>query len=90
VDVAVWGDLTHTGHIAMDAIDTDGHSMERDWNNNQEDTDNCTNDFIETTPSPGRTLGTASLTIPAPGFEVIAIVSMFGLGLLLTIRRRKH
>ncbi len=88
VDVALWGDQTHAGHVVMDVVEA-GKSMQRDWTMSQDDTDNCTLDFHETTPNPGQTIGEATLTIPAPGFEMIAILGIVGLGILLAIRRKK-
>lgn len=88
VDVVIWGDQTHAGHVAMDVVE-EAKSMQRNWTVNQEDTDNCTHDFDETTPNPGKTIGEAHLTIPAPGFEMIAILGIVGLGILLAKRRKK-
>ncbi|MFX1254180.1 MAG: lamin tail domain-containing protein [Promethearchaeota archaeon] len=88
VDVALWGDQTQSGHVAMDVV-AEGMSMQRNWTVNQDDTDNCTHDFEETTPNPGRTIGEAHLTIPAPGFEMIAILGIVGLGILLAKKRKK-
>ncbi|MFX0062611.1 MAG: lamin tail domain-containing protein [Candidatus Hermodarchaeota archaeon] len=88
VDVAVWGDQTHADHVAMDLVEA-GKSMQRDWTVSQDDTNNCSLDFHETTPNPGQTIGEATITIPAPGFEMIAILGIVGLGVLLAKRRKK-